>query len=781
MRQRWSLVMIVLALVLSVTPAAADKRLIDPTEEPEIILNEAEAQKLAALQNTTFPRIFGNISPDDRTMLTAAYSQSGVQLQLVNINDSSSIPVDDLALALGPLTEPGWVDNETLRYISLNQELTPVLVDINSRTGAVSATEFDLPGFPISLSPNAARVLVALVEETEESEESGEGAPPDEEGSTAGRARLKALSRTPFKLEVESPFKVQVKRSLRGTDQPNRFETGQSDLLISEVRVTIAALEINTGILTPLADLPENSGFASNPAWTPDGSKLSYSRITIADIGRSGTPLADWATQDSLGQLPPAQNPFLQGSVVDTFDFTTGDYQPGALVAAEGSGDTFDYVAWSPDGQTLLAKMNRPSRLAGRKYPVYLSSESSYLRFYNAALQPISSFERVETSALYAVVPIWASNDELIIRTVYGLSYRLYYYNRVSGEFRQVSIEDGTYNQVLTTRQSRLLVFNFASFQKPYDLYRMQWDGQALAGLTFFNYPLRELNQVRADLVTFRLRSGAVRSGFLVQPAGAAFPPRNVPIVVWQEGGPGPAMTNAWGTNVENPYNLLPNFGIAVLVVPLPGRIGWGAQFLNDLANGRNFGQIDVDEQAEIVEQMIRRGYTSRSNVGIAGCSYGGYVATQSITRHPGLYAAANTQCTLLDLYAEFQFGYTPVVGYLEGRSPTTDPAEYAKDSPLYNAARARTPTLMFHGTEDFLPMQLVVNFHDQLAANGTPVELLQFNEEGHGLAAPTSQFVAGQAQIQWFREYLSAARTTGKAAGPLKSTQAAARPSISR
>lgn len=768
MRQRWSLVMIVLALVLSVAPAAADKRLIDPTEEPEITLSEAEAQKLITLQNTTFPLIVGGISPDDRTMLTAAYSLSGVQLQFVNINDSSMVQVDDLALALGPLTQPGWIDNETLRYISLNEELTPVLVDINSRTGAVSASEFDLPGFPVSLSPNAARVLVALTEETEES---GDSAPP--ETAPAGRAKLKALSRAPFKLEVESPFNIRIKRSLLGPDKPGRFETGQSDLSISAIKVTMAVLELNTGILTPLAELPENSGLASQPAWTPDGSKLTYARLTIPDIGRSGTPLANWETQDSLGLLPPAQNPFLQGSVVDTFDFTTGDYQPGALSAATGNGDIFTYAAWSPDGQTLLTKLDRPSRLAGRKYPVYVTTESSYWRFYNAELAPLSSFDRIETSAISGVIPTWASNDELIIRTVYGLSYRLYYYNRVSGEFRQVSIEDGTYDQVRTTRQTRQLVFNFASFQKPYDLYRMQWDGQALAGLTFFNYELRALNQVRSDLVTFKLRSGATRTGFLVQPAGAAFPPRNVPIVVWQEGGPGPAMTNAWGTNVENPYNLLPNFGIAVLVVPLPGRIGWGPQFFNALADGRNFGQIDVDEQAEIVEQMIRRGYTSRSNVGITGCSYGGYVATQSITRYPGLYAAANTQCTLLDLYAEFQFGYSPVIGYLEGRSPTTDPAEYTKDSPLYNAARVRTPTLIFHGTEDFLPMQLVVNFHDQLAANRTPVELLQFDGEGHGLGAPTSQFVAGQAQIQWFRQYLSAARTTGKATGALKPASA--------
>lgn len=764
MRYRWSIVMILAALVLSITPAAASTRLIDPTVEPEVILNEDEAQKLAALQSTAFPSILGDVSPDDSMIFTATYSPGGVALQFVNINDGSTVPVDDLALALGPLVNPGWLNERTLRYISLNDNLNPVLVDIDSRTGAVSATEFDLPGSPLSMSPNGARVLVVLIEETEDEALPEEGEPEVE----PGRAKLKLLSREPFKLEVESPFNIPIKRSWLDVNKPGQFETGQSDLMISALRITLAAYDLNTGILTPLTDLPENSGFASDPAWTPDGSKLSYTRLTFPNVGRSGTPLSDWATQDGLGLLPPAENPLLQGSFVDTFDFNTGDYRPGALAAADGNGDIFSYAAWSPDGQTLMTRMDRPSRLAGRANPVYITTESSYLRFYDAALQPISSFDRVETSATFSTIPIWASNDELFIRAVYGLTYRIYYYNRVSGEFRQVSTEDGTYDQVRTTRQSRLLVFNYASFQRPYDLYRLQWDGQALAGLTFSNYEIGALNQVRADVVSFRLRSGATRTGYLVQPAGAAFPPRNVPVVVWQEGGPGPAMTNSWGANVENPYNLLPNFGIAVLVMPLPGRLGWGPQFYNALADGRNFGQIDIDEQAEIVEQMIRLGYTSRGNVGIAGCSYGGYFATQSITRHPGLYSAANTQCTLLDMYSEFQFGYTPVVAYLEGRSPTVDPNEYAKDSPLFNASKVRVPTLMFHGTADFLPMQLVINFHDQIAANNVPVELLQFEGEGHGLGALTSQFVAGQEQIEWFRQYLGAPRTSAKPVGAL-------------
>ncbi|MDQ5852965.1 MAG: prolyl oligopeptidase family serine peptidase, partial [Chloroflexota bacterium] len=155
---------------------------------------------------------------------------------------------------------------------------------------------------------------------------------------------------------------------------------------------------------------------------------------------------------------------------------------------------------------------------------------------------------------------------------------------------------------------------------------------------------------------------------------------RDTRIVVWQGGGPGDTVTNEWRTEVESPFNLLPNFGIGLLILPLTGREGYGPQFYNALADGANSGELDVDEAAQAVQQMIARGWTLRGRVGITGCSFGGYFASQSITRYPALYGAANAQCSLLDLFHEWQFGFTALVSYLEGRPPTTNSLEYSQD-----------------------------------------------------------------------------------------------------
>jgi hypothetical protein len=142
--------------------------------------------------------------------------------------------------------------------------------------------------------------------------------------------------------------------------------------------------------------------------------------------------------------------------------------------------------------------------------------------------------------------------------------------------------------------------------------------------------------------------------------------------VVWQEGGPGGQMVNDFGASVEAPYSLLPNFGIPVMIANAAGRS----------------------------------------------------------VKTPRFYAAANPQCSLVDLMEEFHFGYVPFVSYLMGRSPTAEAAEYLRDSPMYGAKDIRTPTLLFHGTDDFLPLPLINNIHDQLEASDDLVMLILPNDE---------------------------------------------------
>jgi len=740
-------------LAVCASPARAEVIPINPRATPEVVLPEEEADKLRALQRSATPLLYSDVSPDDTTVVVISLLPTTLDFAFVNINDGSKVAIDLAIQDYGPLTEFRWRDNNTIVYLSATPSLGPLLVTLDRTSGALAASPLELPGFPLSLSPNSQRLLIVTEEEVEPepaAERSVTDSPFDIQ-LPRNRYQLPGLKKHAY----ENPAAQAWAAALQ-----NDFGTLQA----SSTRLILSSYDIGSGEMVPLITLPELSipvGFA----WTRDGSALALVRTTVDELeqpergpgGRPGERLASLLVQDGLGAIAPADNPLLQGNVVDIFEIDARTMRSDALRAvAQGDGGTFVGVDWSSDGRTLMAQLNRPSQLRGREHPSYFFPQSSFLQFYARDGQLLNTFERPEVDAPGVTLARWVSPDEVIMRTLGGLSARMYYYNRVSGEFRPIPLPEGSYYQFTSTNLSRRVVFNMSSWQQPLEMFRVDWDGQALAGLTWWNEEAKALSRVRADYVSFRLANGAERSGFLLQPADAPFPPHNVPIVVWQEGGPTSPMPQYWGNYVEAPHNLLPNFGMAVLHVPLPGRLGFGPEFLNGLADGTNFGQIDIDQGAEIVGQLIARGWTSTGKVGVTGCSYGGYFASQSLTRYPELYAAANSQCTLLDLFSEFQYGFTAYISYLEGRTPYTDPDEIALDSPINRATNVRRPLLLFHGAVDFLPVGITRNFHDQVGLNGAPVELYVFAREGHGLAQPNSQFVAGQQQILWFRQYLA-------------------------
>ncbi|WP_448582588.1 alpha/beta hydrolase family protein, partial [Thermaurantiacus sp.] len=248
--------------------------------------------------------------------------------------------------------------------------------------------------------------------------------------------------------------------------------------------------------------------------------------------------------------------------------------------------------------------------------------------------------------------------------------------------------------------------------------------------------------------------------GVLVLPAGTAFPPRQVPILVWQQGGPFNAFTNTWGASVETPASLLPNFGFGVLVTPLYGRHGFGSARFHAIANHDNFGKADIDAQAEIVTQLKARGWAGK--VGIVGCSYGGYFVTQSLVRHSDIYAAGHGMCSIVDWVTEWSRGGGQGAPWFFGRPIFENPQAYISVSPAYNARQIRSPLLAFHGTEDFIPLATMSNFMHQLIAAGTPARLLRFRGASHGFAntapeelARAYEFYGAQEQLSWFRTHL--------------------------
>ena len=285
--------------------------------------------------------------------------------------------------------------------------------------------------------------------------------------------------------------------------------------------------------------------------------------------------------------------------------------------------------------------------------------------------------------------------------------------------------------------------------------------------VTNFNEAKRAQVNVTYEPIEYTTSGGYTVRGAYIYPADWTFPPaKPMPVVVWQQGGPGGQMYNQWGTSVESPFTMLPAFGIPVFMVNAVGRLSNGATFYTDMADGDNYGQLDILDVKQGVELLINQNVVDPNAVGVTGCSYGGYFTLQSLVEFPDFYAAGNSQCSLNDMMYEYNFGWAPFLAYLIGDSPTSNPVEYVRDSPTYRSSQIKAPLLQFHGTNDFLFFEHITNIHDQVEANGVPSRFFRGEGYGHGIgdvsrgdgSGVKGQSYAFQLQLQWFREHLGAA-----------------------
>ena len=730
---------LVAALALAI-PALADVHPInpfdpnDPNIPAEIKLPPDEAARLQALQGAVYTYFQGDLSPNDRHVMVYDALRG---LSFLDVRSGTRSPVSPDLFAIQWLTERRWRDANTLVLIGApyaTGELNLVRVDV--ATGAVATEPIALPGFPLSLSSSARKVLLVRVPVAR-------GAAPGARtlAPNAAQSPIRTIPLAPRFLKAATApiFEAEEKLTARLTTAD--LELVVYDLVTKKERV-LFGIEQGTAI--------------ASVAWAPSEEQLALVRWKYPDNTRGGgIPDDDPGVLDTLGRLAPWENPFYTSNTLDIVRLSGRRPTHIKIRPSLRAHEVFVWAVWGPDGRTLATQVWHAAQLEERDHPTFANPDRSSYRFYTAEGHAFGTLRRHEVGSIYSIGPFFASPHELLLAAPWRMGWTPYVYDLRTGDLRRLPVAEGAMYQGLATRGSKELVFNFGSFLEPPEVYRIGLRSVGPIAVTSENAGVKALHQIRVDRVQFTLPGGHVREGRLIQPRTAAFPPANVPIVVWQQGGPTGYMGNEWGGSVEQPFSILPNFGFAMLVVPLEGRVNFGPDRLNALADGRNFGQVDVDEGANIAQQVIDRGWTRQDQLGIVGCSYGGYFTSQSITEHPDLYAAANTQCTLLDLFDEYENGYKSYISYLMGRTPMEDPVEVERDSPVRNAAKVMTPTLIFDGTYDFLPYTFSEQFHDDINAAGTKADFYLFDYEGHGLGLPGSQFVAGEAQLFWFRTYL--------------------------
>jgi dienelactone hydrolase len=707
------------------------------------ILDDADRAQLATLTDIGFPYALSTANPSG----TRLYGAFGDALGFLDLATGAVTPLGD-ELPGQPLSGmPSWQDDTTLTElraeVQLDDQGNPIGVDysrvrMNALTGAVTAEPVDLSaiaGDILSVSPDLSTLLVM---------EMAEGAPPP-----------KTVTIAPT---FERPDR-QVPEGAPGVIGDRAWAT----ITLQQASFKLVLVGLDGANRRELATLPASTGLAG-VSWSPDGSRLAIGTRTMPDWDgdrqRNNQPpyaglpnLGSINVREALGLVPPTENPLVTGTRFGLYAVATGS-PVGQLANTNFQQGLLLQLAFSPSGQRIVLVIGQRSAPDERQHPIYSQPSGIELWLLDASLQPV---KQIRVPGMESLVSFgdFIDDGRMVLATPEELNTRLSAYDLATDAVSPLWHYPGSSFQALGAGDK--VVFTYSNVDRPWEMWRVNLADGASRPLTAVNAAAAAASGLRADEVSWTTSGDETIYGLYVHHESMPFPPAAPgPMIVWQQGGPGGQMLNDYGSSVEAPYSILPNFGMPVLLANAAGRSIKSPAFYTAMADGTNFGQLDIRQIKEGVDHLVQAGIADPRRVGITGCSYGGYFTLQSLRAYPDLYAAANAQCSLVDLTEEFNFGYTPYIGYLMGRAPLADPMEYLRDSPLYGSRDVKTPTLLFHGTNDFLPLPLINNLHDQIATNGVDVRFLRVAGEGHGFGHPKSQQYAGQEQIAFFRAHLN-------------------------
>ena len=226
-------------------------------------------------------------------------------------------------------------------------------------------------------------------------------------------------------------------------------------------------------------------------------------------------------------------------------------------------------------------------------------------------------------------------------------------------------------------------------------------------------------------------------------------PNRKYPLILTIHGGPhsmyGVGFNFAWQEHAANDY--------IVLYTNPRGSTGYGSAFGNAIKNA--YPGKDFDDLMAGVDAVIAKGSVDTTNLFVYGCSGGG-VLTAWIVGHTNRFAAAASQCPVIN--------WLSFVGTTDGASwyrnfeklPWVDPSEHLKRSPLMYVGNVKTPTMLMTGVNDLrTPIGQTEEFYEALKVMKVPTAMVRFNDEWHGTSSKPSNFIRTQLYLRdWFQKY---------------------------
>ena len=207
--------------------------------------------------------------------------------------------------------------------------------------------------------------------------------------------------------------------------------------------------------------------------------------------------------------------------------------------------------------------------------------------------------------------------------------------------------------------------------------------------------PLEGYKLGTSEFVDLHTKNGITLHGRITKPANFD-PSKKYPVLIYVYGGPHAQMvTNTWmaGASLWMPI-FTANQDYIVFTLDNRGSKNRGFAFENVIH--RNVGEHEMEDQLTGIDYLKSLPYVDASRMAVNGWSYGGFMSTSLMLRHPGVFTTAVAGGPVIDWkYYEVMYGER----YMD--TPQENPEGYKKAHVTNYIKNLKGKMLIIHGSVD--------------------------------------------------------------------------------
>ncbi len=493
----------------------------------------------------------------------------------------------------------------------------------------------------------------------------------------------------------------------------------------------------------------------------PDHKKIAFYRMDQTMV--SDYPVIDWSVTPAENhniKYPMSGNKSHQVSI-GIYDVNSEKTQ---FLKIEGDKEQYlTTVTWSPDSNSIfVGVLNRgQNHLQMNQY----DAKSGILL---KTIFEETNEKYVEPQHSLLFFP--NSSQDFIWQSQRSGYNHLFHYNLEKGLVKQLTSGDWLVTDVLGFNEKKKDIYFVSTKETPLErhLYRVNWNNQKITRLdqsegvhtgilskdgtqlfdVFSNAttpriaslintstlkstqilaaenPLTKYLRPEIKNITLKADDGTNLYGKLILPTNFN-PNKKYPTIVYLYNGPHVQLvTNTFPESGNLWYEYMAQNDYIIFTMDGRGSGNRGLKF--EQAIFRNLGETEMNDQLKGVEYLKSLKYVDTNRMGVHGWSFGGFMTTSLMLKHPDVFKVAVAGGPVID-WKMYEIMYTE--RYMD--TPQENPEGYAKANLLDKVQNLKGKLLMIHGAQDDVVIwQQSIKFLKAAVDNG--VQLDYFVYPGH-------------------------------------------------